>query len=102
AGGGAAARLERSMMKTMDGTPSAARDGAEHRAPRLLMCAPESYDVKYEINDWMSIAVRPDRERARQQWAELHRVLTDEVGARVELVQQATDAPDMVFTANAG
>jgi N-dimethylarginine dimethylaminohydrolase len=66
------------------------------------MCAPDRYDLVYEINDWMSVGNRPDVSRAGRQWAELYRVLTQEAGARVELVQQETGAPDMVFTANAG
>lgn len=66
------------------------------------MCAPDRYDLLYEINDWMSVANRPDVSLASRQWAELYRVLTQEVGAQVDLVPQAENAPDMVFTANAG
>ena len=69
---------------------------------RLLMCAPDAYDLKYEINDWMSLANRPDLSLAARQWAELYAVLTGPVGATVELIPQAANAPDMVFTANAG
>jgi N-dimethylarginine dimethylaminohydrolase len=68
----------------------------------LLMCAPDAYDLKYEINAWMSLNDRPDVSLAVKQWAELYRVLTEEVGASVELVKQLPNAPDMVFTANAG
>jgi N-dimethylarginine dimethylaminohydrolase len=66
------------------------------------MCAPDAYDLKYEINDWMSMQNRPDVTLAAKQWADLYRVLTEEVGAHVELVHQEENAPDMVFTANAG
>jgi N-dimethylarginine dimethylaminohydrolase len=66
------------------------------------MCAPDRYDLVYEINDWMSVSNRPDVSLAGRQWAELYRVLTQEIGATVELVPQEVDAPDMVFTANAG
>jgi N-dimethylarginine dimethylaminohydrolase len=66
------------------------------------MCAPDAYDLKYEINDWMSMQNRPDVTLAARQWADLYRVLTEEVGAQVELVPQEENAPDMVFTANAG
>lgn len=69
--------------------------------PRLLMCAPDAYDLTYEINDWMHLENRPDIPLARQQWAELYRVLA-EMGAQIELVKQVDNAPDMVFTANAG
>ncbi len=69
---------------------------------RVLMCAPDAYDLKYEINAWMSLKNRPDVSLAAQQWAELYRVLTEEVRLPVEQVPQASCAPDMVFTANAG
>lgn len=70
--------------------------------PRLLMCAPDAYDLRYEINAWMSLRNRPDVSLAARQWTELHRVLTQEVGVTVQQVPQAPNAPDMVFTANAG
>jgi N-dimethylarginine dimethylaminohydrolase len=66
------------------------------------MCAPDAYDLKYEINAWMSLSNRPDLSLATRQWAELYRTLTEEVGAQVDLVPQEANAPDMVFTANAG
>ena len=82
-------------------TPAASTPGAG-RAPRVLMCAPDAYDLKYEINAWMSLENRPDVSLAAKQWAELYRTLTEDAGACVELVPQAANAPDMVFTANAG
>ena len=68
----------------------------------LLMCAPDAFDLKYEINSWMSMENRPNVPLAAKQWKELYRIITEEVGAKVELIQQAANAPDMVFTANAG
>ena len=72
------------------------------RTERLLMCAPTSYALLYEINPWMSLSNVPDSVVAQQQWAALYRTLTEDVGATVDLVPQASDCPDMVFTANAG
>src|SRR5947209_6740539 len=69
---------------------------------RVLMCAPTAYSLEYEINPWMSLSNRPDTALARCQWQELYRTLKEEVGAKIELVPQAADCPDMVFTANAG
>ncbi len=66
------------------------------------MCAPDKYGLLYEINPWMRLEVQPDVALAAVQWQELHRVLTQEVHAEVQLVEQADGAPDMVFTANAG
>ena len=69
---------------------------------RLLMCPPEHFDVTYEINPWMRIANGPDPQRARAQWAALHSILTERVGADVSLIAPQPGLPDMVFTANAG
>ncbi|MEP6754531.1 MAG: arginine deiminase-related protein [Chthonomonadales bacterium] len=70
--------------------------------PRLLMCPPTAYSLDYVINAWMSLENQPDVDLAATQWAELYRTLTEVVGAEVELIEQASNAPDMVFTANAG
>jgi N-dimethylarginine dimethylaminohydrolase len=69
---------------------------------RVLMCAPDSYDLVYEINAWMSLDNRPDVPLARIQWQNLHDTLVQQVGVGVELIPQLPNAPDMVFTANAG
>ena len=70
--------------------------------PSVLMCAPTAYALKYEINPWMRMENAPDVKLAACQWQELHRILKEDVGANVHLVEQAADCPDMVFTANAG
>jgi N-dimethylarginine dimethylaminohydrolase len=68
----------------------------------VLMCAPTAYALKYEINPWMSLQNTPDIPAAERQWELLYRTLTEQIGVPVELVPQSADAPDMVFTANAG
>ena len=69
--------------------------------PTFLMCPPDLYDVNYVINPWMEGNVhRSSRQRATEQWRQLHFALTQI--ARVELVDPQTGSPDMVFTANAG
>src|SRR5437879_13868610 len=73
-----------------------------NRKSRLLMCPPDAYGLKYEINAWMSLDNQPDLPLAATQWRELHRVLTEEIGLQVELIPQAGNAPDMAFTAKAG
>jgi N-dimethylarginine dimethylaminohydrolase len=74
----------------------------QRKRTSVLMCAPTAYDLKYEINPWMRLENAPDLELAARQWDALYHVLRYEVGADVELVPQAPDCPDMVFTANAG
>ncbi|MGL6342310.1 MAG: dimethylarginine dimethylaminohydrolase family protein, partial [Waterburya sp.] len=68
---------------------------------RILMCAPDHYDVDYVINPWMEGNIhKPSRDRAVEQWSKLNFVLNDL--AKVDLVQGQPGVPDMVFTANAG
>jgi N-dimethylarginine dimethylaminohydrolase len=68
---------------------------------RMLLCPPDFYEVRYEINPWMSVAQAPDREMAMAQWKGLHRTLQD-IGCAVECLTPQPGWPDMVFTANAG
>ncbi|MBJ7901382.1 MAG: TIGR00300 family protein [Cyanobacteria bacterium RI_101] len=68
---------------------------------RILMCAPDHYDVDYVINPWMEGNIhKSSRERAVEQWRKLYYVIKER--AMVELVEPAKGWPDMVFTANAG
>ncbi|MFN8392123.1 MAG: TIGR00300 family protein [Bdellovibrionota bacterium] len=68
---------------------------------RLLMCSPTHYDVQYVINPWMEGNInKMARETAAEQWKQLYNVLSSI--ASVELIEQQSGLPDMVFTANAG
>jgi lysine-ketoglutarate reductase/saccharopine dehydrogenase-like protein (TIGR00300 family) len=68
---------------------------------RILMCAPDHYDVDYVINPWMEGNVhKSSRDRAVEQWNKLNSVLKNL--ARVDLIKAQKGVPDMVFTANAG
>jgi lysine-ketoglutarate reductase/saccharopine dehydrogenase-like protein (TIGR00300 family) len=68
---------------------------------RILMCAPQHYDVDYVINPWMEGNIhRSSRDQAQAQWDQLYRLLKEH--AAVELVPGQPGWPDMVFTANAG
>ncbi len=69
---------------------------------RFLMCPPSFFDIEYEINPWMRISNQTDPLRARTQWMTLFRLLIDEIGAGVELLEPVRGLPDLVFTANAG
>lgn len=68
--------------------------------PRLLMCAPDHYALRYEINAWMHMENQPDLPLSVQQWHTLYENLTQL--AQIEVIAPATECPDMVFTANAG
>ena len=67
----------------------------------VLMCEPRHFRIAYEINPWMHRANQVVGPRATEQWKRLHTLL-DELGVRVELVEQGEAVPDMTFAANAG
>ena len=72
---------------------------------RILMCAPEHFEVAYRINPWMDPAEwRREAARlglaARREWKRLRQKL-EALGAVIELVPPADGLPDLVFTANA-
>lgn len=68
---------------------------------KILMCSPEHYGIKYEINPWMNVEVQADNKKARIQWDNLYKILKEDLKADVRLVEPREDVPDMVFTANA-
>jgi len=65
------------------------------------MCEPVHFRIDYETNLWMRRANQVRNPAALAQWRGLRRAL-EELGVRVELVEQAPDVSDMIFTANAG
>jgi len=67
----------------------------------FLMCAPDYFEIAYEINPWMSVQRKIDHEKAIAQWRKYHETLLS-LGAAVELIDPVKGLPDMVFTANAG
>lgn len=70
-------------------------------APRLLMCPPDHYGIRYVINPWMEGHIgRVDAALAKAQWTALHAALSSLT--KVELLRPAPELPDLVFTANAG
>ena len=69
--------------------------------PRILMCPPDYFGIKYEINPWMKKDRDAAPERATHQWHTLHKTLLD-LGVQVELMTPQPELPDLVFTANAG
>ena len=68
----------------------------------FLMCSPEYYDVAYEINPWMSVKHKADKEKAQKQWSAYYELLAKKLKVRVELLTPVQGLPDLVFTANAG
>jgi N-dimethylarginine dimethylaminohydrolase len=62
---------------------------------------PTHFRVDYVINPFMDTAVQPDRPAAWRQWHEMVETLRG-LGARVDVLPQRSDAPDMVYAMNLG
>lgn len=69
---------------------------------RLLVCPPNYFAVEYEINPWMRLSNRVNRERAQAQWHTLMKTLEEQAGVSLEYLPPVPGLPDLVFTANAG
>lgn len=68
---------------------------------QVLMCYPQYFDVKYDINPWMTGNTNfVDKDQAIDQWNLLYAMIRS--CANVQLVLPEITQPDMVFTANAG
>src|SRR3990167_11552770 len=68
---------------------------------QFLMCRPNYYGIKYEINPWMNIKQIVDHPKAVSQWELLYQTMKN-IGAEISLISPIEGWPDMVFTANAG
>lgn len=66
-----------------------------------LAVEPTAFRVDYVINPFMSTAVQPDPELALRQWRTMVETLRG-LGARVDVLEQREDAPDMVYAMNLG
>jgi N-dimethylarginine dimethylaminohydrolase len=68
---------------------------------RFLVCAPDYFQIDYEINPWMRRTNAVVADNAARQWRELMEVLEGRLGAALERMTPVTGLPDLVFTANA-
>lgn len=66
-----------------------------------VMVQPDHFRVDYVINPFMDLHTQPDHDRAREQWDALVATL-GALGARVDVLPQRADAPDMVYAMNLG
>ena len=69
--------------------------------PKVLMCPPTYFSIRYEINPWMNVRNPADPKIAVHQWTRLKKAL-ERHKVEVELAPPSRFQPDMVFTANAG
>jgi arginine dihydrolase len=87
-------------MLTAPGPPS----GTSATLPwgwQYVAVRPSHFRVDYVINPYMSLADQPDPTLAMAQWQHLVDVLVG-LGARVDVLEQVPDAPDMVYAMNLG
>lgn len=61
------------------------------------MCAPNFFDIEYEINIWMSQKNQVTEETAGDQWRKLYKIYTEQLGWNVQLIKPVKGLPDMVF-----
>lgn len=66
-----------------------------------VMVEPTHFRIDYAINPFMDPDVQPDPARAMDQWHALAETLRG-LGARVDVIRQRPDAPDMVYAMNLG
>ncbi len=100
-------RIEEVLAETLARRPLPRSDAAPvaGEVPRVLLCPPEHFDVRYRINPWMhpetwSIdAARLSRD-ARDGWRALRSAYL-RLGVHVETMPAQRGCPDLVFTANA-
>ncbi|MGH3498683.1 MAG: dimethylarginine dimethylaminohydrolase family protein [Nocardioidaceae bacterium] len=92
------------MTHTMTDTMTASRTtttGALAWGRCYAAVSPDHFRVDYRINPFMDLADQPDPLRAREQWDSLLHTL-ESLGARVDVLHQRPDAPDMVYAMNLG
>lgn len=89
---------------SMNEAQPAATPSAAPRA-RLMMSAPDHFEVSYRINPWMDptqwrVGAERLAQDARHGWSQLKKTY-EQLGAVVEVQPAARGLPDLVFTANA-
>jgi ornithine aminotransferase len=99
-----ATRIPRTPRTPMNRVRPAANPITQARA-RLMMSAPDHFEVSYRINPWMDPAQwRVGAERlaqdAQRGWSQLKQTY-ERLGAVVEVQPAVRGLPDLVFTANA-
>lgn len=103
-----------SAIEVIDGAHDGAVGGSAVLAPHpeaapaelpwgreYLTVSPDHFRVEYVINPFMDPATQPDPERTREQWHGLVAALRG-AGARVDVLRQRLDSPDMVYAMNLG
>lgn len=65
------------------------------------MCPPDYYDIEYEINPWMHVTNKVDKQKVSTIYNQL-KALYESLGVDVYEIGAVKGLPDMVYTANLG
>ncbi len=100
----AATKPEARAPRLVAQNPASAKAVQTAPSARLMMSAPEHFEVSYRINPWMDpvqwkSSAEQLRRQAEQGWKALKSVY-EQLGAHVEVQASQAGLPDLVFTAN--
>src|SRR3989344_1287293 len=68
---------------------------------KILMCPPDHFSIKYEINPWMHIENKVNPLKAKEEFFKLKSVYQD-LNVNILEIPQNKNPPDMVYAANFG
>lgn len=68
---------------------------------KILLCPPTYYDIEYEINPWMDVNRKANKEKVQLEYANLKAKYT-ELGIEFMEIEPQPGLPDMVYAANFG
>lgn len=68
---------------------------------KVLLCPPTHFALEYQINPWMDLTKKIDRQKAFDEYNLLKQTYID-LGCEVLEIEQGKELPDMVFAANCG
>ena len=67
----------------------------------VLLCPPTFYQIEYEINPWMDVHKKADRQKTKDEYHELKKIY-QKLGLRVLEIKPQPGLPDMTYVANFG
>lgn len=67
----------------------------------VLLCPPDYYQIEYEINPWMHLENKVNKEKAQEEFESLKEIY-EKLGLEVIVMDAKPGLPDMIYTANCG
>lgn len=68
---------------------------------KVLLCPPDHFQIRYQINPWMKLDNPINQTQAKDQWSKLVN-LYQNLAIKIKLIPPQPNLPDMVFTADQG